>query len=93
MAESVVAVGYVLRDEAVRLVETRSFAHNEVVTSNTKAFEVWFCLVFFIFCLLILFGKGVFLYCPLDKKDEHRFSTKKMSLSGSADSDAVSRHH
>lgn len=53
MAESVVAVGYVLRDEAVRLVETRSFAHNEVVTSNTKAFEVWFCFVFFIFRLLL----------------------------------------
>jgi hypothetical protein len=39
MAESVVAIGYVLRDETVRLVETRSTSHNEVVTTNTRAFE------------------------------------------------------
>ena len=39
LAGSIVAVGYLLRDEAIRLIESRAFLINEVIVTNTRAFE------------------------------------------------------
>jgi hypothetical protein len=39
LAESMIAIGYILRDECIRIVESKTFFINEIIITNTKAFE------------------------------------------------------